>query len=301
MIVCFLVFCHAVRVLRSNVMKKSLETLNPMIYYFLFPIRMLVDLWAKRELIAHFTWREFVGKYRGAHLGLVLSVASPFLLMVVYTIVFGLIFKGSFGNGGGDKVPFALALFSGLIFFQLFGDTIGRASSLLVTNPGFITKVVFPLEILPVTLLGSSFLHFLCSLAVLLVGILLMTHALPWTILFLPLLVLPVLLLSLGIAWALAALGIYFRDLEALVPPLLMALTFMSAIFYPLSTIPQQYQWIALLNPFVGFSEMARSILVFGELPDWRIWLYCFGISLVVCLAGYFTFMRLKKGFSDAL
>jgi len=266
----------------------------------LFPLRALANLWAKRELIAHFTWREFVGRYRGAHLGLVLSVASPLLLMVVYTVVFGFLFKGSFGGGDG-KVPFALALFSALIFFQLFGDTIGRASSLLATNPGFITKVVFPLEILPVTLLGSSFLHFLCSLAVLLTGIFLMTHALPWTVLLLPLLILPVLMLSLGIAWALAALGIYFRDLEALVPPLLMALTFLSAIFYPLSTIPQEYQWIALLNPFVGFSEMARAILVFGVVPDWRVWLYCFGISLVICLGGYFSFMRLKKGFSDAL
>lgn len=261
---------------------------------------MSFELWAKRELIAHFTWREFAGRYRGAHLGLVLSVASPLLLMVVYTVVFGFLFKGSFGGGDG-KVPFALALFSALIFFQLFGDTIGRASSLLATNPGFITKVVFPLEILPVTLLGSSFLHFLCSLTVLLAGILLMTHALPWTVLLLPLLILPVLMLSLGIAWALAALGIYFRDLEALVPPLLMALTFLSAIFYPLSTIPQEYQWIALLNPFVGFSEMARAILVFGVVPDWRVWLYCFGISLVICLGGYFSFMRLKKGFSDAL
>jgi lipopolysaccharide transport system permease protein len=269
-------------------------------YFFLFPVRMAGDLWAKRELIAHFTWREFAGRYRGAHLGLILSVASPLLLMVVYTVVFGFIFKGSFG-GGASKVPFALALFSGLIFFQLFGDTIGRASSLLVANPGFITKVVFPLEILPLTLLGSSFLHFLCSLAVLLVGILLLTHALPWTVLLLPLLILPVLLLSLGIAWGLAAMGIYFRDLEALVPPLLMALTFLSAIFYPLSTIPQEYQLIALLNPFVGFSEMARAILIFGEVPDWRIWLYCCMVSITICLAGYFTFMRLKKGFSDAL
>lgn len=266
----------------------------------LFPLRVAGNLWAKRELIAHFTWREFVGRYRGAHLGLVLSVASPLFLMMVYSVVFGFIFKGSFGGAGG-KVPFALALFSGLIFFQLFADTIGRASALLVTNPGFITKVVFPLEILPITLLGSSFLHFLCSLSVLLAGILLMTHALPWTVLLLPLLVLPVLLLSLGIAWALAALGIYFRDLEALIPPMLMALTFMSAVFYPLSTIPQEFHWVALLNPFVGFSEMARAILVFGEVPDWRVWLYCCGVSIAACLAGYFAFMRLKKGFSDAL
>jgi lipopolysaccharide transport system permease protein len=268
--------------------------------FILSPLRMAQDLWKKRELILHFTWREFVGRYRGAHLGLLLSVASPLLLMVVYSIVFGVIFKGSFEDAG-NKVPFALILFSGLILFQLFGDTVGRSASLLASNPGFITKVVFPLEILPLALLGSSFLHFLCSLSVLLVGILLTMHSLPWTICLLPLLLLPMLLLSVGIAWLLSAIGIYFKDIDALVPPMIMALSFLSAIFYPLSVIPERYHLLALINPFVGFSEMVRSILIFGLLPDWRIWLYCFVLGLVVCLAGYLVFMRLKKGFADAL
>jgi lipopolysaccharide transport system permease protein len=268
--------------------------------FVFFPFRMVSNLWSKRELIVHFTWREFIGRYRGAHFGLLLSVASPVFLMVVYSIVFGVIFKGSFGEAGG-KAPFALALFSALIFFQLFGDTIGRSASLLSTNPGFITKVVFPLEILPLALLGSSFLHFLCSLSVLLVGILLTMHSLPWTVFLLPFLLLPLLLFSLGAAWLLSAVGIYFKDIDALVPPALMALTFLSAIFYPLSAIPEKFQILALINPMVGFSEMARSILIFGVVPDWRIWLYCLVISLGVCLLGYLVFSRLRKGFSDAL
>jgi lipopolysaccharide transport system permease protein len=157
------------------------------------------------------------------------------------------------------------------------------------------------LEILPLALLGSSFLHFLCSLSVLLVGILLTMHSLPWTVFLLPFLLLPLLLFSLGAAWLLSAVGIYFKDIDALVPPALMALTFLSAIFYPLSAIPEKFQILALINPMVGFSEMARSILIFGVVPDWRIWLYCLVISLGVCLLGYLVFSRLRKGFSDAL
>jgi len=265
-----------------------------------FPWRMANHLWGLRELTLRFVWREFMSRYRGAHLGILLSLASPLILLVVYTLIFGVIFQGSFGQDGG-KAPFALALFSALIFFQLFSDTVGRSTSLLPSNPGFITKVVFPLEILPVALLGSALLHFFAGLLILFAGLLLLNHSLPWTVILFPALLLPMLLLSLGLAWFLSALGLYFRDLDAVVPPVLMALTFLSAIFYPLSAIPERFQVFALLNPLVGFSEMSRAIFIFGEIPDWRVWLYCLGISIVSALVGYFVFTRLKKGFSDAL
>jgi lipopolysaccharide transport system permease protein len=268
-----------------------------------FPFLAVQSLWQKRELIAHFTWREFVGRYRGSHLGILLSLATPLILLVVYTLVFGVVFRGSFGGGNLEegKASFALALFSGLIFFQLFADAIGRAAPLLPSNPNFITKVVFPLEILPVALVGSALLHFVVSLGVLLAGLLLWNHQLEWTVLWMPVVLLPVVLLSLGVSWFLAALGLYFRDLAALVPPILMALTFLSAIFYPVSAIPERLQIFLLANPLAGISELARGIFIFGNSPDWGIWSYVFGVSLVCALTGYFVFMRLKKGFSDAL
>lgn len=265
-----------------------------------FPVRMVSLFWQKRELTAHFIWREFVGRYRGAHLGVLLSFASPLILMVIYTLVFSIVFKGSFGGEGG-KAPFAIALFSGLIFFQLFSDSAGRAAPLLAANPNFITKVVFPLEILPVSIVGSAVLHFLVSFLILLGGILLVTKTLSWTVLLFPILLVPMIMLALGVAWGLSALGLYFRDLSSLVPPILTAMTFLSAIFYPVSAVPERYQPLLLLNPMAGYSEMARSLFVFGELPDWGIWSYCAGVSLFCWLAGYFLFMRLKKGFSDAL
>lgn len=268
-----------------------------------FPFLATRALWQKRELIAHFTWREFVGRYRGSHLGVLLSLATPLILLVVYTLIFGVVFRGSFGGGDLEegKASFALALFSGLIFFQMFSDAVGRAAPLLASNPNFITKVVFPLEILPLALVGSALLHFFVSLGVLLAGLLLWNHSLEWTVLWMPVVLLPVLLLSLGISWFLAALGLYFRDLAALVPPVLMALTFLSAIFYPVSAIPERLQFFLLANPLVGISELARGIFIFGHSPNWGIWSYTFLVGLFCALAGYFIFMRLKKGFSDAL
>lgn len=269
-------------------------------YIVLFPLRMAGDLWAKRELIAHFTWREFVGRYRGAHLGLALSFVSPIFLLGIYTVVFGSLYRSSRTDTDGAG-SFAITLFSALVFYNFMSDGVGRASQLLVENPNYITKVVFPVEILPISLVGSSFLHFCVNVLILIGGILISPMPWHWTVLLFPLVVFPLFLISLGVSWFLAAVGVYFRDVAAFVPPLMMALLFVSAIFYPLSSIPEAFQPWLLLNPMACFSEMGRAIFTKGELPAVGLWSYCFGLGVTCFFGGYAVFHRLKRGFSDAL
>ena len=269
-------------------------------YIVLFPLRMVRDLWAKRELIAHFTWREFVGKYRGAHLGLALSFVSPIFLLAIYTLVFGSLYRYSRTDTEGAG-SFAITLFSALIFYNFMSDGVGRASQLLVENPNYITKVVFPVEILPISLVGSSFLHFCVNVLILIGGILISPMPWHWTVLLFPLVVFPLFLISLGVSWFLAAVGVYFRDVASFVPPLMMALLFVSAIFYPVSSIPEAFQPWLLLNPMACFSEMGRAVFTKGELPSVGLWSYCLGIGIFCFFGGYAVFHRLKRGFSDAL
>ena len=269
-------------------------------YIVLFPLRMVRDLWAKRELIAHFTWREFVGRYRGAHLGLALSFVSPIFLLGIYTVVFGSLYRSSRTDTEGAG-SFAITLFSALIFYNFMSDGVGRASQLLVENPNYITKVVFPVEILPISLVGSSFLHFCVNVLILIGGILISPMPWHWTVLLFPLVVFPLFLISLGVSWFLAAVGVYFRDVASFVPPLMMALLFVSAIFYPVSSIPEAFQPWLLLNPMACFSEMGRAIFTKGELPAVGFWSYCLGIGIFCFFGGYAVFHRLKRGFSDAL
>ena len=108
-------------------------------------------------------------------------------------------------------------------------------------------------------------------------------------------------LTSLGVCWFLAAVGVYFRDIASFVPPLMMALLFVSAIFFPVSSIPESYQPWLLLNPMACFSEMGRAIFTKGEMPKIGMLGYCFGIGVVCFFGGYAVFHRLKKGLSDAL
>ena len=269
-------------------------------YLILFPLRMVGDLWAKRELIAHFTWREFVGRYRGAHLGLALSFVSPLFLLGIYTLVFGSLYRSSRTDTQGAG-SFAITLFSALIFYNFLGDAVSRSAKILTENQNYITKVVFPVEILPLSLVGSALLHFAVNLFILVVGIIVSPQEWHWTGLLVPVLILPLFLIAMGVGWFLAAVGVYFRDISSFVPLILMALLFVSAIFYPVSNVPEEYRSWLLLNPMAGFSEMARTIFIAGQLPDLKEWLYCMGLGIFCALFGYAVFIRLKRGFSDAL
>jgi lipopolysaccharide transport system permease protein len=111
----------------------------------------------------------------------------------------------------------------------------------------------------------------------------------------------PVILYSLGLTWIFSALGVFLRDIGSLIPPALTIIMFLSAIFFPLSAIPQSFRWIVELNPAAILISMARNALVFGESPNWA-WLGIqIGISLVVAILGYALFMKCKPAFADVV
>ena len=123
------------------------------------PIEMFANLWRNRELIKASAKREVLGRYRGSFLGLLWSFFNPLFMLAVYTFVFSVVFKARWNVESDSKTEFALVLFAGLIVFNLFGETINRAASLVINNPNYVKKVVFPLEILPVVTLLSALFH----------------------------------------------------------------------------------------------------------------------------------------------
>jgi lipopolysaccharide transport system permease protein len=111
-------------------------------------------------------------------------------------------------------MDFALTLFSGLLAFNVFSECATRAPRLIVGNPNYVKKVVFPLEILAVSVVGSAFIHSLISLGLVLVGLLISSGKLHWTLLYLPLVYLPLVAFTLGVSWLLASLGVFVRDVH---------------------------------------------------------------------------------------
>ena len=199
----------------------------------------LSPLLRHRALLWQFTQRNVELRHKGSHLGLIWSFLNPLLMLGLYVFVFGYVFGGKFGARPSEtRVDYALGIFVGLSLFHLIGEVLGVAPTVIVSNPNFVKKVVFPLEILPVATVGASFVHFLISIVLTLLGIAIVGPGPNLGMLWLPVIFLPVLLLSMGMAWFFSALGVFFRDIVQATSFVSMALMFSSAVFYPASNIP---------------------------------------------------------------
>ena len=267
---------------------------------YLNPLNMLWTLWRERELVLRFTRREIERRYKGTSLGIVWSLVSPLILLGIYTLVFGVVFKAKWPESGtGGLSEFALTLFCGLIVFNVFNECISSASSLILWNPNYVRKVVFPLEILPVTVLASSLFHAFLSLIVLLAASGAIHHHLPWTVVYVPVVVLPLLCLVVGLSWILASLGVFFRDVQQVVSLVLAALFFVTPIFYSSAGLPDSVRRFIAMNPLAFVIEGLRRVVLWGRTPVWDIWAAWSMVCLAVLVFGYAFFMRTKRVFAD--
>lgn len=260
------------------------------------------SLWQHRDLIAQMARREVVGRYRGSIMGLAWSFFNPVLMLVVYTFVFSVVFKARWGAGVEEsQTGFAIVLFVGMIVYGLFSEMANRAPGLILSNVNYVKKVIFPLEILPVVSLGAALFHTLISLVVLLAAILLINGTLAWTVIFFPLVILPLLIATLGVAWFLASLGVFVRDVGQTVGIFTSVLMFASPVFYPVHALPEKFQVWLMLNPLTFVIEQSRAVMIFGKLPDWAgLGIYAVA-SLLIAWAGYWWFQKTRKGFADVL
>lgn len=254
-------------------------------------------------LIRSLIRRDIVGRYRGSGLGLLWSLIAPLFMLAVYTFVFGTVFGARWtpGQTTSSTTEFAIVLFAGLIVFQLFSEVILRAPTLVLSNVNYVKKVVFPLEILPVVALGSALFHAAVSLVVLVAALLIAHGQIALTAILLPLVLLPLLLVILGLAWLLASLGVFVRDITQILGMLVTALMFLSPVFFPLSALPEWIRpWLAF-NPLTLPIEQTRDVLIWGQAPDFAALAVYAVLAVVVAAAGLRWFQLTRKGFADVL
>ncbi len=269
---------------------------------YLRPLALVRDIWGHRNLVVQFTRREIVGRYKGSHLGLVWSLITPLFMLFVYTFAFGVVLKVRWPESQTDSIAeFAVALFCGLIIYNFFSECIGGAPSLILSVPNYVKKVVFPLEVLPVVKLGTGFFHFLMSLIILVAANFVLRGQVHFTLLLLPVLMLPFVFLTLGLNWFLASMGVFFRDLQPLVSIALMALFFLTPIFYSLSAIPQPYRTVISYSPLSFVVENSRQLVLWGGMFGWKTYGLHTLISFTFMLFGYAFFMRTKRAFADVM
>lgn len=260
----------------------------------------LRELLSQRQLLRELVVRDVQARHRGTFFGLGWLVAYPVLMMSVYTFVFGGVFKSRWLNQGGLG-DFVVMLFCGLIVFTLFAEVVNRASGAITSQPNFVKKVVFPLQLLPLVALGSALFNAAISFVLLIVLMLATGFGIPATALFAPLVLLPLLLLAAGAAWGIAALGVFFRDLGQIVGIATSALLFLSPVFFPVASVPAAAQPFVLANPLTYPMEEVRRVLVIGLAPDWlHLGVYTV-VAAGVAWAGLWLFQRSRPAFADVL
>ena len=185
--------------------------------------------------------------------------------------------------------------------FNQFSECINRAPGLILGNANYVKKVIFPLEVLPVVVFGSAAFHFLVSFLVWLVFYIAFIGVPHLTIFLLPVAILPLVFITLGLAWFLASMGVYLRDVSQIIGVVTTILLFLSPIFYPIDALPEQYRAFMQISPLSFVVEVARGVMIWGKGLDWIEWLgYTLG-SLVVVWLGFAWFQKTRTGFADVL
>lgn len=264
-------------------------------------LRPLALIWRQRALLKRMTWREISSRYRESVLGSVWAAINPLLMLGIYTFVFGYIMKSRWPGQGDNKLLFSLTLFAGLIVNTLFAETVNRCTTVITENANYVKKVVFPLEMLPLVVLGSALFHAVVSLAILVVANALLGTGLHWSMLLLPVVIGPILLTSAGVGWILASLGVFLRDASQVVGFLTALLMFLSPIFYPITVFPPQARNFLFLNPLTLPVLEVRQVAIEGLPPQWISVLAAYGIGLLVAAIGLWFFERTRRGFADVV
>lgn len=254
-----------------------------------------------RHLTFEVTKREVLGRYRGASFGLLWSLINPFLMLIVYTLAFGFILKSRWPGYTGGTTEFALILYVGLIVHGALAECMIRAPGLVPGNANLVTRVVFPLHVLPWTVVLSAVFHMLANAVIFLVLSLLVRGHVPWTVVMLPLVWVPLLVLSVAISLFLAALGAYLRDVGQVMAALVTAMLFLSSAIVPISSVPERYRIVFELNPLTFIIDQSREVAFFGHLPDWRGLLIYLAIAVVATYAAHAIFQKARRGFADVI
>lgn len=254
-----------------------------------------------RSLTFELTKRDILGRYRGASFGLLWSLISPFLMLMVYSFAFGFVMKSRWPQAAQGHAHYSIILFVGLIVHGFFAECLNRSPHLITGNANFVKRVIFPLEILPWPMAASALFHTFMNFLVFLVLHIALDHTVTWTIVLLPIVLLPLVIFTLGVSWLLASLGVYLRDIGQITGVLATAMLFLSTAMFPIDALPERYRWLLMVNPLSFIIDQARDVALWGRLPNWiglGIYALC---ALLVFYVGYTAFRLTRRGFADVI
>jgi lipopolysaccharide transport system permease protein len=243
--------------------------------------------------------RDLKARYRGSVLGFFWTFVNPLLLLLVYSFVFTTVLP----NEVKGVQPYALFMFCGILPWNWFTSSLSESSGSLIAGGNLIKKVLFPAEILPIVSVLANLVNYLLGLLILVPCLIYYQRLhLSLHLLWFPVTVLIQLLFTAALALFLSALTVHFRDIRDLLANLLMLWFFATPIIYPwFQDNVRRFKLLFDLNPFTHLAISYQEILFFGPVGHWK-WLLALGAgSVVLFLAGYWTFDRLRDSFAEVV
>ena len=267
--------------------------------------RRLRELWKYRELIRNLVVRDLKVRYKNSALGVAWSWLSPLLMMIVYTVFFTIFFQRK------DIRNYPVFLLCGTLPWGFFIDSIAQATGSIVGNAHLIKKVYFPREVLPISIVLSGLVNFLIALPVFFILALVMGETLSWSVLLLPITILIQITFTLGLAFFLATVNVFYRDTQHILGVIIQAWFFLTPVFYPIDTIPQEAHilgitfnaqlWLRRLNPMASIIASYRDLLYRGTPTGLDFLLRTAITALIVLIVGYLVFLRQSSRFGESV
>ena len=255
----------------------------------------LLDLWQYRELVAALVMRDVSVRYKQTVLGAAWAIIQPLVTMLIFSVIFGRL-----AQIPSDGHPYPIFVYAALLPWTLFASGVAACGQSLLGASDLVGKVYFPRAVLPLASLGSPLIDFLVASSVL-VLLMLFYASSPGTglLVAIPLLIVLV-LLALGVGLFLAALTLSYRDFRFVIPFMLQIWMFVTPVVYSQQLIPEQWQWLLLLNPMSGLISGLRSAFL-GGAQDWAGIVVSVLITAVVLAIGMRYFRSAERRFADVI
>jgi lipopolysaccharide transport system permease protein len=268
-------------------------------------LRLANEQWqAKYDLLGTLVRRDLEARYKGSVLGNLWPLLNQLSQLIIYTYVFSIVLKVKLSLRGlpENNLTFGLWLFAGLLPWIAFTGGLTQAAGSVVGQSNLVKKVVFPLSLLPLVPILSTFIESSFGLMALILLVALTTHTLHVTLALLPLIWITQLLLTAGLGYLTAGLTVFLRDIPQTLNVLLNLWLYLTPIVYPASAIPEMWRnWIFWLNPMAAIAEVYRDLVLVGEVQHWGEWGVASAISVTFFICGFWVYKRLRPAFADVL
>jgi lipopolysaccharide transport system permease protein len=255
------------------------------------------DIWRYRELFYFLAWRDILVRYKQTVIGIIWALIRPFLTMVVFTVVFGQLAKLP-----SEGAPYPILVFSAMLPWQFFSNSLSECSNSLITNANLLSKVYFPRLVVPTSAIVVSFVDFMISGMILLALMAWYNFVPSWRILTLPLFIGIAFAASMGAGLWLASLNVQYRDFRFIVPFIVQFGLYISPVGFSSSIVPEQWRFIYSLNPMVGVIDGFRWAILGGES---KLYLPGFILSMMLVvlllLSGIWYFRKMEQTFADVI